>query len=136
MLSSRRRFLSLETSKILRRKFIHFNPDRTRGGLVEIVDLQTFDRCASAGSFADDLGVGFAELEMLVPIFYLRVSLKVFLKMDAIMRVRGEFMQAIDLQTTEDKFLISIDKDSVDKEFLLDLIEKIRHGIAGSQGGF
>ena len=35
-------------------------------------------------------------------------------------------MQAIDLQTTEDKFLISIDKDLIDKEFLLDLIEKIR----------
>lgn len=42
------------------------------------------------------------------------------------MRLRGEFMQAIDLQTTEDKFLISIDKNSVDKEFLLGLIEKIR----------
>lgn len=35
-------------------------------------------------------------------------------------------MQTIDLQTTDDKFLISIDKDSVDKEFLLNLIEKIR----------
>ena len=35
-------------------------------------------------------------------------------------------MQAIDLQTTNDKFLISIDKDLVDKEFLLNLIEKIR----------
>ena len=35
-------------------------------------------------------------------------------------------MQAIDLQTTNDKFLISIDKNLVDKEFLLDLIEKIR----------
>ncbi len=35
-------------------------------------------------------------------------------------------MQAIDLQKTEDKFLISIDKNLVDKEFLLDLIEKIR----------
>ncbi len=35
-------------------------------------------------------------------------------------------MQAIDLQTTEDKFLISIDKNLVDKEFLLNLIEKIR----------
>lgn len=42
------------------------------------------------------------------------------------MRLRGEFMQAIDLQTTKDKFLISIDKDSVDKEFLLGLIGKIR----------
>jgi hypothetical protein len=42
------------------------------------------------------------------------------------MRLRGEFMQAIDLQTNEDKFLISIDKNSVDKEFLLGLIEKIR----------
>lgn len=35
-------------------------------------------------------------------------------------------MQAIDLQTTDDKFLISIDKNLVDKEFLLHLIEKIR----------
>ncbi|MGI8544069.1 MAG: hypothetical protein ACR2MD_11435 [Aridibacter sp.] len=35
-------------------------------------------------------------------------------------------MQTIDLQTTNDKFLISVDKDSVDKEFLLNLIEKIR----------
>ena len=35
-------------------------------------------------------------------------------------------MQAIDLQTTNDKFLISIDKNLVDKEFLLNLIEKIR----------
>jgi hypothetical protein len=35
-------------------------------------------------------------------------------------------MQAIDLQTIDGKFLISIDKDLVDKEFLLDLIEKIR----------
>jgi hypothetical protein len=35
-------------------------------------------------------------------------------------------MQAIDLQTTNDKFLISIDKTLVDKEFLLNLIEKIR----------
>ncbi len=35
-------------------------------------------------------------------------------------------MQAIDLQTTNDKFLISIDKNSIDKEFLLNLIEKIR----------
>ena len=31
-------------------------------------------------------------------------------------------MQTIDLQTTDDKFLISIDKDSIDKEFLLKLI--------------
>jgi hypothetical protein len=35
-------------------------------------------------------------------------------------------MRAIDLQTTNDKFLISIDKNSIDKEFLLNLIEKIR----------
>jgi hypothetical protein len=35
-------------------------------------------------------------------------------------------MQVIDLQTTNDKFLISIDKNSIDKEFLLNLIEKIR----------
>ncbi len=35
-------------------------------------------------------------------------------------------MQAIDIQTTDDKFLISIDKNLVDKEFLFDLIEKIR----------
>ncbi len=35
-------------------------------------------------------------------------------------------MQVIDLQITNDKFLISIDKNSVDKEFLLNLIEKIR----------
>lgn len=35
-------------------------------------------------------------------------------------------MQAIDLQTTDDKFLISIDKNLVDKEFLLEMIEKIR----------
>lgn len=35
-------------------------------------------------------------------------------------------MPTINLQTTDDKFLISIDKDSVDKEFLLNLIEKIR----------
>ena len=35
-------------------------------------------------------------------------------------------MQAIDLQTTDDRFLISIDKSLVDKEFLLDLVEKIR----------
>jgi len=35
-------------------------------------------------------------------------------------------MQAIDLQTTDDRFLISIDKNLVDKEFLLDLIEKSR----------
>lgn len=34
-------------------------------------------------------------------------------------------MQAIDLQTTNDKFLISIDKNLVDKELLLNLIEKI-----------
>lgn len=35
-------------------------------------------------------------------------------------------MQAIDLQTTDDKFLTSIDKSSIDKEFSLNLIEKIR----------
>ncbi len=35
-------------------------------------------------------------------------------------------MQNIELETTDNKFLISIDKDSVDKEFLLNLIEKIR----------
>ncbi|MGH9948483.1 MAG: hypothetical protein ACRD6X_14995 [Pyrinomonadaceae bacterium] len=35
-------------------------------------------------------------------------------------------MLAIELQTTSDKFLIAIDKNLVDKEFLLDLIEKIR----------
>lgn len=35
-------------------------------------------------------------------------------------------MRAIDLQTTDDRFLISIDKDLVDKEFLVNLIEKIR----------
>lgn len=35
-------------------------------------------------------------------------------------------MQAIDLETTEDKFLILIDKKVVDKEFLIDLIERIR----------
>lgn len=35
-------------------------------------------------------------------------------------------MQAIDLQTTKEKFLISIDKNLVDKKFLLNLIEKIR----------
>ena len=35
-------------------------------------------------------------------------------------------MQAIDLETTGDRFLISIDKNLVDKEFLLNLIEKIR----------
>lgn len=35
-------------------------------------------------------------------------------------------MQAIDLQTTDDRFLISIDKNSIDKEFLLELIEKLR----------
>lgn len=42
------------------------------------------------------------------------------------MRFEVNNMQTIDLQTTEDKFLISIDKDSIDKEFLLNLIEKIR----------
>jgi hypothetical protein len=31
-------------------------------------------------------------------------------------------MQAIDLQTTNDKFLISIDKNLVDKEFLLEYL--------------
>jgi hypothetical protein len=35
-------------------------------------------------------------------------------------------MQAIDLQTTDDRFLISIDKNFIDREFLLTLIEKIR----------
>jgi hypothetical protein len=35
-------------------------------------------------------------------------------------------MQVVDLQTTNDKFLISIDKTLVDKEFMLNLIEKIR----------
>ncbi len=35
-------------------------------------------------------------------------------------------MQAIDLQTTNDRFLISIDKGLVDKEFVVNLIEKIR----------
>ena len=35
-------------------------------------------------------------------------------------------MQTIDFYTTEDKFVISIDKNSIDKEFLLDLIGKIR----------
>jgi hypothetical protein len=35
-------------------------------------------------------------------------------------------MQAIDLQTTDDRFLISIDKNLIDREFLLNLIEKIR----------
>lgn len=35
-------------------------------------------------------------------------------------------MQVIDLQTTGDKFLISIDKHLVGKEFLLDLVERIR----------
>ena len=52
------------------------------------------------------------------------------------MRLRGEFMQAIDLQTTEDKFLISIDKNSVDKEFLLGFDRKDSSGDACSQGGF
>ncbi|MCW5961257.1 MAG: hypothetical protein KIS76_13920 [Pyrinomonadaceae bacterium] len=35
-------------------------------------------------------------------------------------------MQNIGLETTDEKFLISIDKNFVDKEFLLKLIEKIR----------
>lgn len=35
-------------------------------------------------------------------------------------------MQAIDLQTTDDKFLLSIDRNIIDKESLLDLIERIR----------
>ncbi len=35
-------------------------------------------------------------------------------------------MQAIDLQTTDDKFLLTIDKTFIDKEFLLRLIENIR----------
>ncbi|MCU0326632.1 MAG: hypothetical protein MUF45_15505 [Spirosomaceae bacterium] len=35
-------------------------------------------------------------------------------------------MQAIDLQTSNDRFLISIDKKYIDKEFLLDIIDKIR----------
>lgn len=35
-------------------------------------------------------------------------------------------MQAIDLQTTDDRFLISIDKKFIDREFLLKLIDKIR----------
>lgn len=42
------------------------------------------------------------------------------------MQIEVNNMQTINLQTTDDKFLISIDKDSVDKEFLLNLIEKIR----------
>ncbi len=35
-------------------------------------------------------------------------------------------MQAIDLQTTDDKFLLTIDKTFIDKEFLMRLIENIR----------
>jgi hypothetical protein len=53
---------------IFRRKFVHFNPNRTRGGLIEIVHLQAFDGGASAGSFADDFGFVGAEVEMVVPV--------------------------------------------------------------------
>lgn len=35
-------------------------------------------------------------------------------------------MQAIDLKTTKERFLISIDKNMVEKEFLIEMIEKIR----------
>jgi len=35
-------------------------------------------------------------------------------------------MKAITLTTTDDKFLVSIDKKYIDKSILLDLIEKIR----------
>jgi hypothetical protein len=49
-----------------------------------------------------------------------------FFQMNATIHFEVNNMQAIDLQTTNDKFLISIDKNSIDKEFLLNLIEKIR----------
>ena len=35
-------------------------------------------------------------------------------------------MQAIDLQTTDDKFLLTIDKTFIDKDFLMRLVENIR----------
>ncbi len=53
-------------------------------------------------------------------------TLSTFFQMNATIHFEVNNMQAIDLQTTNDKFLISIDKNSIDKEFLLNLIEKIR----------
>ncbi len=35
-------------------------------------------------------------------------------------------MKAIDIQSTEDKYLISIDKNALDKGFLLELFERLR----------
>ena len=35
-------------------------------------------------------------------------------------------MQVIDLQTTDDKFLLTIDRTFIDKEFLMRLVENIR----------
>ena len=35
-------------------------------------------------------------------------------------------MQAIDLQTTDDKFLLTIDKTFIDKDFLMRLVENSR----------
>ena len=35
-------------------------------------------------------------------------------------------MRAIDINTTEDRFVISIDKRVIDKETLLELVEKFR----------
>ena len=35
-------------------------------------------------------------------------------------------MNSIDLQSTNDKFVISIDKNIVDKVFLFDLLERLR----------
>ena len=48
-------FSLIEILNISRRKLIHFNPDRTRGGLIEIVYLQTFNGGASARCFANYL---------------------------------------------------------------------------------
>lgn len=56
------------------RKFIYFNPNRTCGGLIEIVHLQTFDGGASARRFADYLRVVLAEFKMFAPFLRSRIE--------------------------------------------------------------
>lgn len=38
----------------------------------------------------------------------------------------GKIMETINIQSTESKYVISIDKDAIDKDFLFDLLERLR----------
>jgi hypothetical protein len=54
------------------------------------------------------------------------IEVVAFSQNGATMRFEVTAMQVIDLQTTGDKFLISVDKRLVGKEFMLNLVERIR----------